>query len=79
MSGQQNPNYILANNQIIMIYSTVIGQIIAEEYVYLVIGLSMLVKIWGEQEQDSAHESLTKNLKLEIGVYIVLVLQVCCS
>jgi hypothetical protein len=30
------------------------------------------------EEQDSAHESLTKNLKLEIGVYVVLVLQVLC-
>jgi hypothetical protein len=45
MSGQQNPDYILAN-QINLIYSTVIGQIMAEEYVYLVIGLSTSVKIW---------------------------------
>jgi hypothetical protein len=75
MSCQQNPDNILAN-QINLIYSTVIGQIMAEEYVYLVIGLSTSVKIWREQEQDSADESLTKNLKLEIGVYVVLVLQV---
>jgi hypothetical protein len=77
MSHQQNPDYILAN-QINLIYSTVMGQIMAEEYVYLVIGLSTSVKIWREQEQDSTDESLTKNLKLEIGVYVVLVLQVWC-
>jgi hypothetical protein len=28
--------------------------------------------------QDSTHDSLNKNLKLEIGVYVVLVLQVWC-
>jgi hypothetical protein len=32
------------------------------------------VLYWGEQ--DSAHESLTKNRKLEIGVYVSVVLQV---
>jgi hypothetical protein len=67
MSGQQNPDYILAN-QINLIYSTVIGQIMAEEYVYLLISLSTSVKVWQEHEQDLAHKSLTKNLKLEIGV-----------
>jgi hypothetical protein len=68
MSGQQNPDYILADH-IILICSTVIGHIMAEEYVYLVMDLSTSVTIWWEQEQDSTpHESLTKNLKLEIGV-----------